>query len=71
MGKSTNWYRNILSKAEVKISVGEATFSARAKVPNEKGIQKAIELFTKTYGKKMMGSYYPRKDGAVEVPPPE
>jgi hypothetical protein len=59
-----------MSNPKVKIAKGEVTFIARAEILDQKGIQGAIALFVRTYGKSMMESRYPRKDAAVEIPLP-
>jgi hypothetical protein len=71
MGKSTNWYVNLMSNPRVKITKGEVKFTAEAKILDEKGIKEAVELFIKAYGKRMMESRYPRKDAAVRILMPE
>lgn len=68
MGKATNWYINVMSNPEVKITVRGRTLRGKVKILDEKGLQETIALFTKKYGKRNLDNYYPTKDAAVEVP---
>ncbi len=68
LGKATNWFLNVKSNPDVKITVRGLTFGGKVKILDEKGLEEAIALFTKKYGKRYLDNYYPRKDAAVEVP---
>lgn len=68
MGKATNWYINVMSNPEVKITARGRTLRGMVKILDEEGLQETIVLFTKKYGKRNLDNYYPTKDAAVEVP---
>ena len=67
LDKGTNWFLNVTSNPDVKIGVRGLTFSGTFKILDEKGLQEAVALFTKKYGKRNLDDYYPTKDAAVEV----
>ena len=71
VGKSTNWYVNVMSNPNVKITKGSVKFIAEAEILDKKGVQEAVKLFIRAYGKGMMESRYPKKDAAVRIPVPE
>ncbi len=67
LGKATNWFINVMSNPDVKITVRGLTLRGKVNILDERGLQEAIALFTKKYGKRNLDNYYPTKDAAVEV----
>jgi F420H(2)-dependent quinone reductase len=71
-GSDTNWYKNLLVEATLKISVnggGEEEIPARGKpITDSNSVDYVVRKFKSKYGEAVVKKYYPKTDVAVEVP---
>jgi hypothetical protein len=68
-GSDSNWYRNIVKTAEIRLAANGAELSATAKpIAEPTRVADVVEKFRAKYGADQVERYYPKQDAAVEVP---
>jgi hypothetical protein len=67
-GSDSQWYKNLLENAAVKLAAGESVLSARATpITDPAKVDAVVEQFREKYGSHDVEAYYPKHDVAVEV----
>lgn len=67
-GSDTNWYKNILAKANVQLSTKGKNLSTTATpVSDPSKVNEVVEKFRLKYGPNEIKKYYSKLDVAVEV----
>jgi deazaflavin-dependent oxidoreductase (nitroreductase family) len=68
-GSDTDWYRNVLKTATIRIAAGGAEANAQATPITDAGtVNDIVQKFRAKYGAADVDRYYPKRDVAVEVP---
>jgi hypothetical protein len=68
-GSDTNWYKNLLVKPTLKISVNGKEIPARGKpITDSKRVDDIVRKFRSKYGEGDVKKYYTKFDVAVEIP---
>jgi deazaflavin-dependent oxidoreductase (nitroreductase family) len=67
-GSDTQWYRNVLTTPNVRLSAGGADYRARVTpITDSAEVERIVQLFRDGYGAGDVEEYYPKHDVAVEV----
>jgi len=67
-GSDTNWYRNILSTAEMTLTVDGESLSVEPRPITESGlVEQTVERFRAKYGAGEISRWYGKLDVAVEI----
>jgi hypothetical protein len=68
-GSDTNWYKNVLIRSMLNISINSAKVHATRKpITDSNGVGEVIKKSKSKYGKGDVKKYYTKFDVAVEVP---
>jgi hypothetical protein len=68
-GSDTNWYKNLLVRPTLKISVNGIEIPARGKpITDHNKVDDIVRKFRSKYGEGDVKKYYTKFDVAVEVP---
>ncbi|HMH10471.1 MAG TPA: nitroreductase/quinone reductase family protein [Candidatus Nitrosopolaris rasttigaisensis] len=66
-GSETNWYKNILHDADVKISVDGQEYNGKSKaIIDSKKVKEVVNKFISKYGESEVNKYYTKFDVCVE-----
>ena len=66
-GSETNWYKNILHDADVKISVDGQQYNGKSKaIIDSKKVKEVVNKFISKYGESEVNKYYTKFDVCVE-----
>ena len=67
-GSDTNWYKNVLAKANVQLSTkGRNHFITATPVSDPSKVNEVVEKFRSKYGANEIEKYYSKLDVALEV----
>ena len=68
LGSDTQWYRNVLQNASIRLDAGGVGAEFRAKpITDAKAVKAVVEKFREKYGAKDVKKYYSKFDVAVGV----
>ena len=66
-GSETNWYKNILHDADVRISVDGQEYNGKSKaIIDSKKVKEVVNKFISKYGESEVNKYYTKFDVCVE-----
>lgn len=68
-GSDSEWYKNLLTNAEITLAANGSKLSAKAKpIKDPKKVREIVEKFRAKHGAGEVKKYYSKFDVAVEVP---
>jgi len=68
-GSDSEWYKNLLTNAEITLAADGSKLSAKAKpIRDPKRVRETVEKFRAKHGAGEVKKYYSKFDVAVEVP---
>jgi hypothetical protein len=68
-GTTTQWYKNILHNAQVKVSSSGQTLAGKLRpITEKKQVVEVIALFKEKYGPRDIEKYYPNPNVAASLP---
>ena len=70
-GSDSQWYKNIVKTPDIRLGARGGEYSARGTpVTDRAKVDEIVDRFRSKYGHRDVEAYYPKRDVAVEVPPP-
>jgi hypothetical protein len=67
-GSDSDWFKNVLTRPEVRLTAESDSVTARTVPITDRGQgQSVVEKFRAKYGADQIAEYYPKTDVAVEV----
>jgi len=68
-GSDSDWYKNLVKRSTVSVSLGAADLSAQATAVTEPAkVEQILDMFRAKYGADDVAAYYPKHEAAAEIP---